>query len=316
MTSARRAIPLVLFATALSALPLVATLPSHPRMLAVLNNAAHAPVFGTLALVLLSLLRTTTSLSPGRRYAAALALTLVIGGAVELIQPMIGRAREWSDFLHDGLGAITGLSLASLFEFRGAPAGRRVLLALTCVAAAAGFLWAPAEAVAAYAWRSVRFPTLFQAGSRLDCYFLRHRGSRIRFEALPARWRRPGDQDALRVELVRGDWPGISLLEPQPDWTGYRSLRLDLTNPEDEPLALRIRVHDQSHNNDVSDRFSREYRIAPGSRRQIAIPLDDIARGARSRTLDLSRIGGLMLFAPGESPVRGRFFYVSRIWLD
>jgi len=41
---------------------------------------------------------------------ASMAVTaLLYGGAIELLQPMVGRTAEWGDLLADGLGIITGL---------------------------------------------------------------------------------------------------------------------------------------------------------------------------------------------------------------
>ena len=35
---------------------------------------------------------------------------LALGGAIELVQPMVGRGAEWADFLADALGIATGLA--------------------------------------------------------------------------------------------------------------------------------------------------------------------------------------------------------------
>lgn len=45
-----------------------------------------------------------------RRVALA---ALAYGGAIELVQPVIGREAEWGDFLADGLGAVAGARLGA-----------------------------------------------------------------------------------------------------------------------------------------------------------------------------------------------------------
>ncbi len=37
------------------------------------------------------------------------AAALAFGGAIELIQPMVGRTAEWGDFVADGVGCLLGL---------------------------------------------------------------------------------------------------------------------------------------------------------------------------------------------------------------
>lgn len=316
MPEARRAALLVVVAFALPALPLFATLPSHPRIFGVLNDAAHAPVFGAFAVVVLALLRQATSLYPRRRYIVALATTMGVGALVELIQPFIGRGSEWIDLLNDGLGAITGLALAAWFETGFEIRRRQRLAALALLAAGIPILWPVAEAGLAYAIRAARFPTLLLASSRFDRYLIGARAADISRQWLPDRWHRPGDPPSLRVQLRDGTWPGIVLAEPSPDWAGYSRLVADLTNPDARPLAITIRIHDQVHDNDVADRFNRQFVLSPAQRQLIVIPLDDIANAPANRRLDLTRIGGLIVFSDADTALQGRGYYLTRIWLE
>ncbi len=51
-----------------------------------------------------------------------LPVALVYGGGIEIIQPYVGRGREWLDFVFDGLGLVVGtgagLILARLLKRR------------------------------------------------------------------------------------------------------------------------------------------------------------------------------------------------------
>ncbi len=66
------------------------------------DKQLHALGFGLLVLPL-SLVRPATI-----RWLAPLALAY--GGAIELIQPAVGRSAEWADFLADGIGIALGVT--------------------------------------------------------------------------------------------------------------------------------------------------------------------------------------------------------------
>ena len=50
------------------------------------------------------------------RFMVPVALAVVLyGGLIELIQPYVGRSREWADLFADALGAMSGAGLGALF---------------------------------------------------------------------------------------------------------------------------------------------------------------------------------------------------------
>ena len=85
MPESRRTAFLGILIVALPALALVFKLPSHPQIFVVLNNAAHAPVFGAQAIALFCLLRRFPAKANWRRYAAALVLAIAAGGVIEIV---------------------------------------------------------------------------------------------------------------------------------------------------------------------------------------------------------------------------------------
>lgn len=295
-------------------LALVARLPSHPLILGVLNNFAHAPVFGAFAVVVLILLRRHSSLPALAGYLAVLLIALAAGGAVELIQSQLGRAAEWRDLRSDALGAIAGLAIHAALA--GGTAWRRWLAIAIAIVAAAPVAWPVAQASQAYLVRWRKFPAIVQGLEPADRYFVHVRGADAVSAELPAAWARAGDPPSLRVRIAGGSWPGIDHVEPQPDWSGYSLLRLDLTNPNDLPLILTLRVHDRSHDNRAADRFNRSFELAPRSRTVLVVPLREIAEAPDGRMLDLSSVAGLILFTSGEPADVGREYYVTRVWLE
>lgn len=311
MTVGSRSALLATLVVALSALALVAKFPSHPLIFADLNNAAHAPVFGALAIVWLHILRRYSALGRWRPYLVAFALSVAIGALIELIQPAFGRDSESLDLMTDSLGAMVGLAVMAAFEWR------RPWLLLPAVVALVPVFWPVGEAAMAYRVRAREFPTLLGYDLETERYFIHSFG--IEFEAarLPLRWRREEDPQSLRIRIRGGKFPRIALIEPQPDWRGYSRLMLDITNSEDRPLMLTLRVHDLEHDNlRAADRFNRKFTLAASERRVLSFPLADIAASPAGRRMDMSRIASVIVFGKNNSDLTGREYYLTRLWLE
>ncbi|HEU0225966.1 MAG TPA: hypothetical protein VFR29_11060 [Steroidobacteraceae bacterium] len=314
MTLDRRDAGLAALALALPLLALVASLPQRPLILGVINNFAHAPVFGAFAVIVALLIGRHSRLPAYARYGLAFASAVAAGGVIELVQPSLGRGAEWRDLANDAFGAIAGLALQLAFTI--GPTRRRVLAALAACAAAAPVTWPVAEAALAYGARHHRFPTILQDRDWRDRYFVRPSGVEITREALPAEWARGGDMPALRIRITGGRWPGITHAEPHPDWSAYSRILLDLTNAGSRPLALTLRVHDRRHDNRAADRFNRTFELPARQRTVLAIALEEVALAPKGRGLDLSRIAGVILFSTGDPAEIGREYYLTRVWLE
>jgi len=100
------------------------------------------------------------------------------------------------------------------------------------------------------------------------------------------------------VRFNPGEYPGISVIEPEPDWSGYRSLRLDVFSANKNGLILVLRVHDDRHNQQFLDRFNMRLQIRPGMN-EIDIPLRQIALAPRGRKMDMTNIAGVVLYMVG-----------------
>lgn len=295
-------------------LALIARLPSHPLILGVLNNFAHAPVFGAFAVVVLVLLRRHSSLPASSSYLVAFVAALAAGGAIELIQSQLGRAAEWRDLRSDALGALAGLAIHAALA---GPATRyRWFAVAAAIAAAAPVTWPLAKASQAYLLRLQKFPVIVQGLTPADRYFIHIQSAVAVPGVLPAAWARPEEPESLSIRIAAGAWPGIHHVEPQPDWSGHSLLKIDLTNPDDLPLTLTLRVHDCAHDNRAADRFNFSFELQPRNRTVMTVPLHEIAEAPDGRTLDLSCIAGLILFTSGDPVAVGREYYVTRIWLE
>jgi hypothetical protein len=256
-------------------------------------------------------LRRLTTLPAGFNNSLAFVLAVTAGVVVELIQPALGREAELIDLRTDALGAAAGLSFVALVSPR-----RHWLDALVFVLAAGAALWPVAEASLAYWERFRQFPTVMDFTSRSDWYFLDAKNVELAATRLPQRWIGKRDLPSLQLRITGQRWPGVTHIEPQPDWRGYSRLMVDLTNPDTRPLGLTLRVHDRAHRNDATDRFNVSFTLAPATRTVLAFPLAEIAAAPRGRELDLANIAGLIVFTDGGPELLGREFYVTRLWLE
>lgn len=309
----------ILAAAALVALVLFGKLPPWPKYWVVLGNAAHAPVFGLLAVICLLVLAALTRSRSTWLVPLALLITLGGGIAVEWLQTFVGRDSSWDDVVTDALGAACVLAFVMWQQGFGMPSpGRltRILAPLVVIVCAAAILYPLAEAAAAYARRASQFPVIAQFDSPLDLYFVSDVGAVATRGHLPDMWRTATDSESLRVLVANEPYPGVAFTEPASDWSAWSTLKLDITNPDARPLDLNVRVHDIAHKQHYDDRFNRRFVVEGSTRTTISIPLQDIQQGPKSRPLDLEGIAGVIVFTDGPSATFGRQFYLTRIWLE
>jgi hypothetical protein len=166
--------------------------------------------------------------------------------------------------------------------------------------------------LAAYARRDLSFPTLLEACSPLDRYFLRGGGAEVNVVRSSGPTTSPCSS-ALRVSFGTAPYAGISLDEPYPDWRTAHTLVLDLRNPGELDLPLVVRVHDRAHNYQFQDRFNREFTLGAHESLQIAIPIAEIEHAPAGRLMNLSQIAGVIVFRDRGTMVGS--FEVERIFL-
>ena len=104
------------------------------------------------------------------------------------------------------------------------------------------------------------------------------------------------------------------LSEPVADWSDYTHLNLDLANPTDQPLALRLRVFDQPHGRSRHTGYRGSIEIAPHSRTIHSVALAALVSGSGERQIDTSRVHSVVIARARAN--RAREFYLMRIWLD
>jgi len=276
----------------------------------VLQKLGHSVTFGIVALLVLSLLRERRA-GPRSILAdctVAFGVTVALGAMTEVAQIFTHRDPAVIDVLRDSLGALAALGGALWMT------SRSVSGALLCVASTILVLVPMAVCVAAYANRDLRYPVLWQFSSKLDLYFARDAAPGLERTPEPTRWQRTPDEWALYIPLGSGDWPGVGLVEPYPDWTGHSQLLVEVTNPLPVTVQLTVRVEDRAHTQEYTDRFNADYVIAPSSRQRIRIELQRIAAAPRGRRMDMRHVSKIVLFR--SAGPRSGFVLLNRMWLE
>lgn len=314
-------IALALIAILLAAV-VFAPVPGDTRWIRTLHNSAHAPIFGCVSLLMLLVSRShprLQALSLIGQYALAFAAALALGGITELLQIPAGRDASFEDALHDTIGALAFLGLFAAIDtrIRGVPQNIPIRFAAAVVGIVSlGIAAAPVtRAAIKYQQRDERFPVLADFSQRYDRYFILQQSAEFSPVTMPAPWMRAKDESAMRVRLHEGPYPGMNFIEPLPDWSGYSTLAVDLTNPTPLNLQLILRVHDAEHDNRPGDRFSKRFELPAGTREVLRIRLQDIAAGPTTRRLDLRQVAGLIIFRADDSPPAAEL-YLSRVWLE
>jgi VanZ family protein len=268
-----------------------------------IENAGHTPLFFVLTLGVFYALREGGKLSGLWLYVTAGLIGVGTGLASEVIQIPIGRDASWEDVGADAVGAVLALAAFAAFDFRAHSqrwlSGVPLLVACVCVAI---YVTPVVRMARAYMHRNGQFPVLADFRSRLEIYWIVGIGVK-----------REIADGALQVELVADTFPGVAFHEPVPDWRGYRNLVIDVRNPDDVELNLGVRVHDRWHRHVFSDRFNKHYAIAPGERRSVTIPLDEVRHGPRTRLMDMAHISDVTLFRAGPPGSRKLWIYSLKL---
>ena len=312
---------LAIVCLALLALVVFGRLPGPSMWASDLGNAAHGPAFAAVTLVVFALLSAVAVLSARPLLAAgiAVALAIALGATTELVQYALGRDATWGDLGRDALGAfaVGGFLVASRTVTRpqggGAPLHRAALA--TGILCGLAVLAPFAVTGAAYAERALAFPVLVDFRSPQSGYFLRHWGrAEVARERIPAAPGRPRGDTALHVRIEpRKPW-SVALWEPVADWRGYGALNLDLLNPTDEPLRLKVWIRDRSQGRDRKAGFRHPITIPPHARRIVPVPLAGLAAATGAARVDTAHIHSVILLRSKDNAAVE--FHLLRLFLD
>ncbi|MCU7892861.1 MAG: VanZ family protein [Candidatus Thiodiazotropha sp. (ex Ustalcina ferruginea)] len=296
---------LLLFSALFSVVLLLGvTLPGHSRLINALQDSGHFLIFTLLSLAVLWSYKTKTD----KYFWPILLGCLLFGAVMEIVQYTIGREASLYDLLMNAMGVTSGGLLFSGMIRRSIPRGLSVLAAvlLFVIAFSGPLYWLFVSQV-----RNADFPILVNLeGTTASAFLQGSNGGDVRIINRPTNWPADiaADQERCAIVLLEeGAWPGVSLIEPEPDWRGYQSLELSLYSEQQRMLPLSLRINDRTHNNKFKDRFNQRLELSYGYNR-FTIPLKEIENSPSGRRMDLSTITNLLIF--GTKRQIGSEFYL------
>lgn len=236
----------------------------------------------------------------------SLILSVFFGGLTELIQQGIGRQGSWLDLGNDVIGCFVGLLF---FSDQRKSLSQPILKSLQ-IPAIVLLLWGfypTSKAIVDDFWARQQFPLL--SGFETPLEKTRWRGSARRQVSHDFSF---SGSASLKVRLSTQRYSGLGLKDFPGDWHRYRSLEVQVYNPDSEPLQLHLRIHDQLHDNSYSDRYNTSYQLHQGWN-SLVVDLARVQNAPKERELDLSRVAGLGLFV-GKLE-RARIIYVDDVRL-
>ena len=275
-----------------------------PQYIKTLWDFGHIVFFA----VLLLLVQSFKSLGHWRHWLWATLVALVLGCAIETLQHFVGRNASWDDVLHNLFGVWLGL-------FWGQKPTRLVwalrFVSVICVLPAA---WLVVDSAWVDFQMRKQFPSVNSFESRAEMQQVRVSGLTKPVVQTTSVVRH--GSKALEINLSTRRFPGVSLVGPYGDWSRYQYLVMDFYNPDDEPLALMLKISDYHHDagkNLYRDRFNRPLVLASGWN-EIRIALEDIRTAPADRVMQLDRITGLAVFASRLPEPRS--FYWDNVRLE
>jgi hypothetical protein len=165
----------------------------------------------------------------------------------------------------------------------------------------------------AYLKRDRAFPVLIDFDAGWPLHFIKTPGARLSIVPAPTEWHAPEESRAGLLKLHPARYPGLSLLEPVADWSGYTYLAFHIYSENRETRTLILRVHDRQHNYRFDDRFNTKLTVAPGDN-TFRIPLEKIRSAPRDRKMDMTEIVNMTIFA--IEPEQALQYYLSDIRLE
>lgn len=267
-----------------------------------LMDLAHAPAFALLTLAVVTLGFRESSRRLIRTAAAVWLLATAAGGLIEVLQNLVGRNGTWPDAVANSLGAAAGVLLAnSRLRWN-----VRWIVPLVLLGAAS---WAPSQILFDRAMQPLEMPRLASFETSRETTRWTTKGAeidRVRSRSTHGDW-------SLQIRAEAGEYPGVALQWPEPDWSAYGEFAFDVYVDGDEPISLAVKIHDDRHNYEPDDRFERLIPVSPGWN-TVRIHLTEVRHAPASRELDLRRISFVQFFL--VQPERPQTFYLDHLRLS
>ncbi len=288
----------------LLAIVLLFPFPLSARHWGELFNLAHAPAFFLAFLLVAGLFdpscigfpkswQRILPLGTGRLI-VLVSVLLVLGATCEVLQGFVERTPSVSDVVANGCGLIAG-SFWCLSRQRIARAGR-IGLSIVVAGLLSAASWSPILELYDCYLQHQNFPLLasFERPRELHAWYA-HEATISQSTTWSTR-----DSASMRVQGSAGTkHPGARFQWPIGNWDESTALEMDVINPGEKPLTLRISIADKLHaasGHAATDRFGTSVELPSEKQVHIRIELADVQNAPASRRMDMTRIESLNLF--------------------
>jgi len=283
-------------------------LPGESLIWGEIQNTGHTILFVFITLAFIGLLR--YALPPIRNksiaaYVITFLALVTVAALTELGQQLTNREPSLADVVRDIAGVLIGLGLFAFADsrlvlvtrrhYRKFRTGTLVFSAVLLVTS----LWPLIHLSHAYVERNQAFPVIVDFQNDWARSFLEVNNAVLTRAAAPEgllKGGASGDERVALLNLNAGDFPGIVIVEPYPDWSAYKVLEIDLFFPHSKNMNVMLRIHDKDHNQEYTDRFNRLLELEPGHN-NFQIPLRNVEHAPVNRKMNMQQISGLVLFA-------------------
>ncbi|MBE9561179.1 MAG: hypothetical protein IMF15_10350 [Proteobacteria bacterium] len=240
-------------------------------------------------------------------YLAVLFLMLLFGVAIELIQSGLHREASMDDLYKDFYGIISGLGFVMFVRQKKA---RNRIFSLVFSFA---ILFLGVGSLFQLGWHYVQrdsaFPVLVDFDKNWSASFVRFNNTELLGHA---NTERTNNEGFYRIRFDVAQYPGVSVIEPEENWSGFNRLHFDVYSDNASDIEMVLRIHDQLHTQAHSDRFNKVYVIRHGLNK-IDVNLTDVRKAPIDRELDLMNIAGVEFFLINSKT--SVFLEVSNIFL-
>jgi len=253
-------------------------------------NSAHVVLFFFISFVLYFLFSTRSFFSNKLvTYFAVLVAGLVIGVVIEILQGFVQREASVDDLYRNFWGMASGLSFVALTQQK--VLRSKILAAIFSF----GFLLFGIAPLFQISWdylqRDKIFPFITAFEEKEFARFLRFNHAALLTGNVVMR-----DSKKLhRIRFDQGKYPGLAIIEPERNWSAYHKLRFQVFSDNTSNTRLVLKIYDEKHNQNYSDRFNQHFIIRPGLN-EIIVSLIQIRDAPVGRKLDLTKISGVQLF--------------------
>lgn len=297
-------------------------LPGNSLFWRAVQNSGHTFLFAVAAVLVLLLLQDATELfrrSPLKLYVVAGLTSLLIGVLTELVQLLIDSDASTMDVMRDLAGIIAGLGIYAGADPYLQPywlksrKRKRIGIVVFSFCIFTVSLFSLISLSVAYMQRESAFPVVVDLKAKWSDAFIQTKHASVKIEVDKKSGADGKVKRVVRVELNRAIYPGVSMIEPYPDWSSFEILTLDIYSEQPRAFDLVLRIHDELHDQAYSDRFNRRLTVEVGEN-HFRIPLYDIKYAPASREMDMTKVSELILFA--EKPDYPLSFYLGVISLE